>query len=129
MQKLICINNINLIIINPATQPNINHFTRQNNKQFLGITDENAIPTAPINPLKIPGSAFTLCTPNVSYKLNFYSKNFIKYCIPKTQIIPDAAPINIQAAGLQKSPVLDPTPITPANEPLNKSITLNFPFK
>lgn len=89
---------------------------------------ERAIAIAPPIPPIIPGRPLTLWIPKVSKIFQCLSNHPVKYYIPSTQTIPEIAPKIMHPAGLTNKPVLDPAPIEPHKDPLNKSITENFPF-
>lgn len=81
----------------------------------------------PIPPI-IPGIPLTLWMPKVSKIFQFLSNHPVKYYIPSTHIAPEIAPKIMHPAGLTNKPVHEPAPIDPHRDPLNKSITENFPF-
>ena len=76
----------------------------------------------------IPGNPLTLCMPKVSKIFKFLSIHPVKYSIPKQHTAPETAPSIIHAHGFTNNPVLDPAPIQPDKEPLNKSMTENLPL-
>ena len=64
--------------------------------------------------------------PKVSNNVSLRYKYPVKYYIPTTHVIPEIAPRIMHAQGFTNNPALEPAPMHPHKDPLNRSITENF---